>query len=94
MNSDRVKRDSHSEDMRDHNSSPRVRRIESRSHYHGAIGEALGRAAARPGTPQAERLDALIAAVEEYEQRNGHDIAEDDKLSVSIRRMRVSIGIE
>jgi hypothetical protein len=94
MKSDRVKRDSHSEDMRDHDSNPRVRRIDSPSHYHGAIGEALGRAAARPGTPQAERLDALIAAVEDYEERNGHDIAEDDKLSVSIRRMRSAVGIE
>ena len=92
MHSNRVTR----ADMRDHDSasSPRVRRLESRSHYHGAIGEALGRAAARPGTPQAERLDALIAAVEDYEERHGHDIAEDDKLSVAIRRMRSAVGIE
>jgi hypothetical protein len=96
MQSNRVKRDSPSADMRDHgsDSSPRVRRLESKAHYHGAIGEALGRAAARPGTPQAERLDALVAAVEEYEERHGHDIAEDEKLSVSIRRMRNAVGIE
>lgn len=94
MNSDRVKRDSHADDMRDRDSSPRVRRIESPSHYHGAIGEALGRATAPPGTMQAERLDALIQAVEEYEERNGHDIAEHEKLSVSIRRMRNAVGIE
>jgi hypothetical protein len=95
MKSDRAKRDSRSKDSKDMRyHDPRVRRIDSPSHYHGAIGEALGRAAARPGTPQAERLDALIAAVEDYEERNGHDIAEDDKLSVSIRRMRSAVGIE
>lgn len=94
MKSNRVKRDSRRDDMRDRDSSPRVRRIDSPSHYHGAIGEALGRAAARPGTPQAERLDALIAAVEDYEARHGHEIAEDEKLSVSIRRLRVAVGIE
>jgi hypothetical protein len=101
MQSERVKRDSpradmRDADMRDHgsDSSPRVCRLESPSHYNGAIGEALGRAAAAPGTPQAERLDALIAAVEDYEQRHGHDIAEHEKLSVSIRRMRSAVGIE
>ena len=94
MKIDRIKRDSHSDDMRDRDSSPRVCRIDSPSHYHGAIGEALGRVAAPPGTMQAQRLDALIAAVEDYELRNGHDIAEHDKLSVSIRRMRTSTGIE
>jgi hypothetical protein len=71
-----------------------VRSIESAAHYHGAIGEALGRVAARPGTPQAARLCALIVAVEEYEARHGHDIPQQDRLSVSIRRLRVSVGIE
>lgn len=94
MNSDRVTRDGRRDDMRDHGSSPYVRKLESAAHYHGAIGEALGRAAAQPGTLQAERLNALIEAVEDYENRNGHDIAEHEKLSVSIRRMRASIGIE
>jgi ApbE superfamily uncharacterized protein (UPF0280 family) len=73
---------------------PAVGRIDSVFEYHGAIAEALGRIAARAGTVQAERLGALIAAVEEYEARNGHDIAEDDKLSVSIGRVRSTRGIE
>jgi hypothetical protein len=94
MNSNRAKRDSPRDDMRDHDSSPRVRPIDSQSHYHGAIAEALGRSAARPGTLQAERLDALVQAVEDYEERNGHDITEQEKFSVTIRRMRVAVGIE
>ena len=75
-------------------SSPDVGRIESPAHYHGAIGEALGRVKARPGTEQEQRLSRLVEAIEEYEAREGHDIAEDDKLSVKIRRLRVNVGIE
>jgi hypothetical protein len=70
-----------------------VRRIESPAHYHGAIGEALGRVKAAPGTVQEERLCALVEAIEEYEARVGHDIREDEKLSATIRRLRVSVGI-
>jgi hypothetical protein len=73
---------------------PAVGRIDSAAQYQGAIGEALGRARARPGTPQAERLDALITAVEDYEARHGHEIAEHEKLSVSIRRLRAGRGLE
>ena len=75
-------------------SSPDVNRIESVVHYHGAIGEALGRVKAAPGSEQAQRLCALVEAIEEYEVREGHDVAEDDKLSVTIRRLRVNVGIE
>ena len=74
-------------------SNPDVERIESPAHYHGAIGEALGRVKAAPGTEQEQRLCALVEAIEEYEEREGHDIAEDDKLSVHIRRLRVNVGI-
>ncbi|HEX2116808.1 MAG TPA: hypothetical protein VHM01_20575 [Alphaproteobacteria bacterium] len=73
---------------------PAVRRIDNAAQYQGAIGEALGRARARPGTPQAERLDALIAAVEDYEARHGHEIAHHERLSVSIRRLRAGRGLE
>lgn len=75
-------------------SSPDVGRIESAAHYHGAIGEALGRIKAAPGTEQEQRLSALVEAIEEYEAREGHAIAEEDKLSVRIRRLRVNVGIE
>lgn len=75
-------------------SSPHVCRIETAAHYHGAIGEALGRVKAAPGSEQAERLCALVDAIEDYETREGHVVAEDDKLSVSIRRLRVNVGIE
>ena len=74
--------------------SPAVRRIESPAHYHGAIGEALGRVKAAPGTEQQQRLRALVEAIEDYEAREGHAIEEEDKLSVTIRRLRVSVGIE
>ena len=80
----------HDDALRD----PSVSRLRTATQYHGAIGEALGRAAATPGTPQARRLNALIDAVEEYEARHGHEIAEHEKLSVSIRRLRVVEGIE
>ena len=73
---------------------PAVRRIDNAAQYHGAIGEALGRSAAAPGTRQAERLDALITAVEDYEARHGHEIAEHERLSVSIRRLRSGRGRE
>jgi hypothetical protein len=75
-------------------SKPDVDRIETPAHYHGAIGEALGRVKAEPGSEQEQRLSALVEAIEEYEQREGHDIAEEDKLSVTIRRLRVNVGIE
>jgi hypothetical protein len=75
-------------------SCPDVGRIETPAHYHGAIGEALGRVKAAPGTEQEQRLSALVEAIEEYEQREGHDIAEEDKLSVKIRKVRVNVGIE
>ena len=75
-------------------SSPDVNRIESLAHYHGAIGEALGRVKAAPGTEQEQRLCALVEAIEEYEAREGHDIADGEKLSVRIRRLRINVGIE
>ena len=75
-------------------SSPDVDRIDSPAHYHGAIGEALGRVKATPGTEQEQRLCALVEAIEDYEEREGHIIAADDKLSVTIRRLRVNVGIE
>lgn len=89
------KRHDHRDDRHDHTpSDPAVRRIDSAVAYHGAIGEALGRVAAPAGSVQARRLNALIEAVEDYEDRNGHDIAEHDKLSVSIGKLRSARGIE
>jgi hypothetical protein len=88
------KRSDRRDDRHDHTpSDPAVRRIDSAIAYHGAIGEALGRVAATPGTVQAQRLNALIEAVEDYEHRNGHEIAEHDKLSVSIGKVRSARGI-
>ena len=80
----------HDDALRD----PAVRRIDDAAQYQGTIGEVLGRVAAVPGTVQAERLEALIVAVEDYEARHGHEIAEDDKLSVRIRHLRSTRGNE
>lgn len=82
------------DDLHESISSPAVNPIESPAHYHGAVGEALGRVKAAPGTQQEERLCALVEAIEAYEVREGHDIADEEKLSVTIRRLRVNVGIE
>ena len=81
---------SDSDSLRD----PVVQRLDDAVQYHGAIAEVLGRVAAAPGTVQAKRLDALIVAVEDYEARHGHEIAEGDKLSVRIRHLRSTRGID
>jgi hypothetical protein len=80
------------DEMHDTPRDPAVRRIDSVIAYRGAIGEALGRCAATEGTVQAERLNALIEAVEEYEDRHGHDIAEHDRLSAAIGKLRSTRG--